>query len=74
VSGWKAALDAGWRLPLARLLEDAIACARRDARHAEPVDYTMKFLDELAPQPGFAGTFLRDAPAACAHAAAVPPG
>ena len=62
VSGWKIALDrAGGRLPLARLLQDAI----RYAREGTPVtqsqaDYTGKFITELARQPGFAPTFLRE--------------
>ncbi len=62
VSGWKAALDhAGGQLPLARLLQDAIWYAREGTPVTQSqVDYTGKFLAELAPQPGFAGTFLRE--------------
>jgi oxamate amidohydrolase len=62
VSGWQAALEfAGSRLPLSRLLEDAIWYAREGAPVTQSqVDYTAKFRAELAPQPGFAPTFLRD--------------
>ncbi len=62
VSGWKAALGvSGGRLPLARLLEDGIWYAREGTpvTHSQ-VNYTAKFMDELAPQPGFAGAFLHD--------------
>jgi oxamate amidohydrolase len=61
VSGWQAALShVPGKLPLARLLEDAI----RHARHGAPVtpsqvDYTTRFLGELTPQPGFEAAFLR---------------
>lgn len=60
VSGWQAALEfAGSRLPLARLLRDATDYARDGApvTHSQ-VDYTGRFLAELAPQPGFAQAFL----------------
>ena len=62
VSGWQAALEhAGARLPLARLLRDATEYARAGAPVTQSqVDYTSRFLAELAPQPGFAKTFLRD--------------
>ena len=74
VSGWSAALDiapAG-KLPLARLLEDAIEYARDGiAGHAEPGRlHRQSSCDELAPQPGFAETFLRDG--ASADGAIVP--
>ena len=62
VSGWQAALrQSGGQLPLARLLQDAIAYAREGApvTHSQ-VHYTTRFLDELAPQPGYGATFLRD--------------
>lgn len=62
VSGWKAALDAtAARLPLARLLQDALGYARDGVPVTRSqVDYTSRFLGELAPQPGFATTFLRE--------------
>jgi len=62
VSGWTAALgEARGSLPLARLLRDAIWYAREGAPVTQSqVDYTARFQGELAPQPGFAGTFLRD--------------
>lgn len=62
VSGWKTALDwSGARLPLPRLLEDALFYAREGAPVTQSqVDYTARFLHELAPQPGFGATFLRD--------------
>lgn len=68
VSGWKAALQlVPGRLPLARLLEDAIFHAREGAPVTRSqVEYTTRFQGELAAQPGFAAAFLRDgaAPAA----------
>jgi gamma-glutamyltranspeptidase len=69
VSGWQAALAfAGGKLPLARLLEDATWYAREGAPVTQSqVDYTAKFRDELAPQPGFAPTFLRDGELPAAH-------
>jgi gamma-glutamyltranspeptidase len=62
VSGWIAALlEAGGRLPLARLLQDAIWYAREGTPVTQSqVDYTARFRGELAPQPGFAPAFLRD--------------
>jgi gamma-glutamyltranspeptidase/glutathione hydrolase len=62
VSGWKAALAwSGARLPLARLLEDATFYAREGVPVTQSqVDYTSRFMRELAPQPGFGATFLRD--------------
>jgi gamma-glutamyltranspeptidase/glutathione hydrolase len=62
VSGWNAALGiAPGRLPLARLLEDATWYAREGVPVTQSqVDYTARFIDELAPQPGFAATYLRD--------------
>jgi len=66
VSGWSLALDysnavLGGRLPLTRLLADAI----HYARHGIPVttsqhDTTKAKLDGLLGQPGFAETFLHD--------------
>ena len=69
VSGWVAALHhAGGRLPVARLLEDAIGYARTGTPVTQSqVDYTGRFFDELAPQPGFANTFLCDGRAPQAH-------
>ena len=60
LSGWNVALRLGGvRLPLSRLLADAIAYARDGfAVTASQVAYTERFLDELAPQPGFAQAFL----------------
>lgn len=62
VSGWQAALEhAGGKLPLSRLLQDAIWYARNGAPVTQSqIDYTQKFREELAPQPGFAQAFLRD--------------
>lgn len=63
VSGWAAALRAsrrmGGRMPLSRLLEDAIW----HARHGVPVtrsqaNFTARFIGELAEVPGFAPAFL----------------
>lgn len=70
VSGWQAALEwAGGKLPLTRLLEDAIWYAREGVPVTQSqVDYTAKFLPELASQPGFAQTFLRDGGLPRAHA------
>jgi gamma-glutamyltranspeptidase/glutathione hydrolase len=60
VSGWETALGAvGYRLPLARLLEDAIHYARNGTPvTANQVSYTAKFQGELAGQPGFANAYL----------------
>lgn len=62
ISGWQAALrHAPGALSLQRLLDDAIQYARYGVPVTQSqVDYTTRFLAELAPQPGFAGTFLRD--------------
>ncbi len=63
VSGWAAALDVaarwGGRLPVARLLEDAIYYANAGvpttrSQHQNTADH----LDELLPCPGFAEVFL----------------
>jgi gamma-glutamyltranspeptidase/glutathione hydrolase len=68
VSGWQEALahSARWngRLPLSRLLGDAIDYARHGApvTHSQ-VDFTRKFLPDLQSVPGFAAQFL-DAAAA----------
>ena len=65
VGGWQLALEQaralGGRLPLSRLLADAIS----HARDGFPVSGTQHRntagkLAELAPQPGFAATFLQD--------------
>jgi gamma-glutamyltranspeptidase/glutathione hydrolase len=60
VSGWISALD--WsraRLPVARLLEDATFYAREGVPVTQSqVTYTSRFMQELAPQPGFATSFL----------------
>jgi gamma-glutamyltranspeptidase/glutathione hydrolase len=63
VSGWQAALEwSGSKLPLARLLQDAIVYARDGVPVTQSqVDYTTRFLAELAPQPGFGSVFLREA-------------
>lgn len=60
ISGWQAALNlSGGNLPLTRLLRDAIWYASHGAPvTANQVAYTTKFLGELAPQPGFAKTYL----------------
>ena len=62
VSGWKAALEwSGTGLPVARLLDDAIFYAREGVPITQSqVDYTARFMRELAPQPGFDASFLRD--------------
>jgi oxamate amidohydrolase len=62
VSGWEAALAAaGGRLPLSRLLADAIHYARAGVPVTKnQVTYTAKFQDELAGQPGFARAYLTD--------------
>ena len=64
ISGWGAAFDLskkslGGRLPLSRLLEDAI----HYAEHGVPVTHSQSALTEkkrveLSPQPGFSETFL----------------
>jgi gamma-glutamyltranspeptidase/glutathione hydrolase len=60
VSGWEAALGAaGHRLPLSRLLADAIHYAREGAPVTKnQAGYTAKFQDELQDQPGFAKAYL----------------
>ncbi|MEJ2591157.1 MAG: gamma-glutamyltransferase [Candidatus Thiodiazotropha sp.] len=66
VSGWQQALAvsrAEWngRLPLSRLLADAIGyCRDGYPVTASQADATAAKLDQLAPQPGFAEVFLRD--------------
>ncbi len=63
VDGWRAALEVsaqwGGRLPLARLLEDAVAHARDGiAVTASQFDNTVAKRDELMAVPGFAQTYL----------------
>lgn len=65
VSGWQAALEVsarwGGRLPLTRLLADAIHHARRGwAVTADQVAATERVVDELRDVPGFAEHFLVD--------------
>ncbi|HSW18597.1 MAG TPA: gamma-glutamyltransferase [Ramlibacter sp.] len=69
VSGWQAALEqAGGRLPLGRLLRDAIGHAQGGTVVTQSqVDYTKKFLAELGTQPGFGDVFLRDGQLTIAH-------
>ena len=76
ISGWQEALRhserTGGKLPVARLLQDAIWYAREGAPVTQSqVNFTAKFLPELAHIPGFAGQFL-DAPAASGAAGEVP--
>ena len=76
ISGWQEALRhserIGGKLPVARLLQDAIWYAREGAPVTQSqVNFTAKFLPELAHIPGFAGQFL-DAPAASGAAGEVP--
>ena len=76
VSGWQEALQhshkLGGRLPLSRLLQDAIWYAREGAPVTQSqVNFTAKFLPELAHLPGFAGQFL-DAPESPGQTAQVP--
>jgi gamma-glutamyltranspeptidase/glutathione hydrolase len=76
VSGWQEALQhshkLGGRLPLSRLLQDAIWYAREGAPVTQSqVNFTSKFLPELAHLPGFAGQFL-DAPGSPGQTAQVP--
>ena len=76
ISGWQEALRhserLGGKLPASRLLEDAIWYAREGAPVTQSqVNFTGKFLPELAHIPGFAGQFL-DAPAATGAAGQVP--
>jgi gamma-glutamyltranspeptidase len=63
VSGWHEALvhsaRLGGRLPLSRLLQDAIWYARNGAPVTQSqVNFTARFLPELAALPGFARQFL----------------
>ncbi len=63
VSGWQLALQhslgLGGRMPLSRLLQDAIWYAREGAPVTQSqVNFTTKFLPELGGVPGFAGQFL----------------
>lgn len=64
VSGWQAALEIGggaWggRLPLTRLLRDAVGYCRHGYRVTDSqARASADKLAELAPQPGFAGVFL----------------
>ena len=66
ISGWDAALEHsrdrwGGRLPLSRLLEDAIAFARGGVAVSRGQSaLTTEKLDELRDVPGFAETFLSD--------------
>ena len=76
VSGWQEALQhshkLGGRLPLSRLLEDAIWYAREGAPVTQSqVNFTAKFLPELAHLPGFSGQFL-DAPGSTGQTGQVP--
>lgn len=66
VSGWERALAVsstawGGRLPLSRLLADAVGyCRDGYPVTASQADATAAKLDQLAPQPGFAEVFLLD--------------
>lgn len=65
ISGWQAALDiaavSGGRMPLRRLLEDAIAAARRGVIVTDSQRrLAAEKLDQLVGQPGFAEHFLID--------------
>ena len=76
ISGWQEALRhserSGGKLPVARLLQDAIWYAREGAPVTQSqVNFTGRFLPELAHIPGFAGQFL-DAPASSGAAGEVP--
>ncbi len=76
ISGWQEALRhsarLGGKLPVSRLLQDAIWYAREGAPVTQSqVNFTAKFLPELAHIPGFAGQFL-DAPTATGPAGQVP--
>jgi oxamate amidohydrolase len=66
ISGWGEALQhsqrLGGRLPVSRLLQDAIWYAREGAPVTRSqVNFTTKFLPELGALPGFAGQFLQAA-------------
>ena len=74
ISGWQEALRhserLGGKLPVARLLQDAIWYAREGAPVTQSqVNFTGKFLPELAHIPGFAGQFLdaQTTPGAVGH-------
>ncbi len=72
ISGWQGALAhsalAGGRLPVSRLLEDAIWYAKQGAPVTQSqVNFTTKFLPELGHQPGFATQFLNGAQLPEAH-------
>ncbi len=74
ISGWQEALAhaarLGGRMPLSRLLQDAIWHAREGAPVTQSqVNFTTKFLPELGHVPGFAKQFL-DVPGAGAAAGA----
>ena len=76
ISGWQEALRhserLGGKLPVARLLQDAIWYAREGAPVTQSqVNFTGKFLPELAHISGFAGQFL-DAPTTPGAAGHVP--
>jgi gamma-glutamyltranspeptidase len=61
VSGWTLALQhVPGKLPLARLLDDAIGYARDGVPVTQSqINYTSRFLEELALQPGFAPSYLK---------------
>jgi oxamate amidohydrolase len=66
ISGWSEALRhsqrLGGRLPVSRLLQDAIWYSREGAPVTQSqVNFTTKFLTELGQLPGFAGQFLEAA-------------
>ncbi|MDI9334705.1 MAG: gamma-glutamyltransferase [Cytophagales bacterium] len=65
ISGWQEALlhstRMGGKLPVSRLLQDAIDYANNGAPVTQSqVNFTSKFLPELGTQPGFAKQFLND--------------
>jgi oxamate amidohydrolase len=62
ISGWKTALaTTPGRLPLSRLLEDAIWYAREGAPVTQSqVTYTSRFAEELKTQHGFAAAYMGD--------------
>ena len=65
ISGWQEALAhssrMGGKLPVSRLLQDAIYYAKNGAPVTQSqVNFTTKFLPELGGQPGFAKQFLND--------------
>jgi len=76
ISGWQEALihsaRMGGKLPTSRLLQDAIWYAREGAPVTQSqVNFTTKFLPELAKVPGYAGQFLDPAQGA-GHSPTVP--